>query len=291
MKRIASFLIFFSLLYPCQAQSEWDKLWAEIESAIKDGSFDDSKYNLGSIFGGGDISGFLNEFLGIGGRGAFAEGGVFASGGIFDITKGGFFQRMLGLSFGFDEIHNDATLNSNMTWAIIHSKRVIHPKITEKQEKIMSLQDSINRSVKRLYELEQLTADYLSTRQSDAVDIEILSDLISTGNDIRYYFNESSALCNQAPGLYYVKNRMDEIVLVRSLRIITKFGGFARIDGNNNLLNNEDRNVLITNLINDMRDMRATLAYTYRTLFSAVHSEAANDIDALYQQAEDLKKK
>jgi len=272
-------------LYPCKAQSEWEKMWEEIQNQIGDGSFDYSQYSLdglGGIFGG-DIN------IGLGGSKAFGKGGVFASGGIFDITSGGFLGGLFGNSFGFDEIHNDLTLNSNMTWAIAHSG-YIRKTITDKQKKIMSLQDSINMSVKRLYELEKLTEDYLSTKQSDAVDIETYNDLFNITEDIGFYYNESSKLCNKSSDLNYVKERMTVIVVTRSTRIITKLLGFARVDGKSNLLNNEDRNEIVTYLIENLRNMRGTLAYTYRALLAGSNAklvqsdEISDNIDEIYKK-------
>jgi len=276
MKRIITFLIFVSLLSPCRAQSEWDKMWEEIKNQIADGKFDDSGFNLGGF----DVKGWLDDFLGgiMGGSKEFGDGGVFGSGGIFDITNGGFLQNLFGNVFGFDEIHNDASLNNNVTWGILHSKYQIHPKITDRQKKIMAIQDTINLSVKRLWELEKLTQDYLNTKQSDAVDIEIYQDLVNTLEDVGTLYRVNNQLADKSSNLQYVKDRQNIIVVRRTLELIYKFPRFARTDGNNNLLNNDDRNEIVTYLIKDFRELRSILASTYKVLYVAANEQEFQNI-------------
>jgi hypothetical protein len=265
-------LAFAIVAFQGNAQSEWDKMWSDIQNSINSGSFDGSKFNLGNILDLGSLD--ISSILGQGGLGSLGDGGIFGSGGLFDITPGSMFGGMFGI--GFDELHNDASLNSNVTWGILHTGR-IHSKIKERQEKIMALQDSINLSVKRLYELEKLTVEYLNTTQSDAVEIESYHDLFNTAEDIAFFYSHSATLCDKASGLEYVKERMTLIVVTRSARMVGKVLNFARVDGNNHLLNNEDRNAIVTNLIDDMRELRGTLAYTYRSLLSGSNYQTLNE--------------
>jgi hypothetical protein len=293
MKKIYTILVclLFSVnVFTQDKTSEWNKMWEEIKKSLHDGSFDPNKYGLSGLL---DLGGSNNmgDFLGQGGLQSLENGGVFGPGGMFDITAGGFLQGLFGNSFGFDELHNDASLNSNVTWGIAHSKFVIHRKINERQEKIISLQDSINDKVKRLYELEKLTVDYLSTKQSDAVDIESYNDLVDITEDCGYYFSESKKLISKAGNLKYIEDRMTVIVITRTARIVTKLLTFARVDGNINLLNNEDRDEIVTYLIDNLREMRGTLAYTYRALLSGSNSDIYSDIPSLQNKIDNIYKK
>jgi len=272
MKKIVLFFVLFSLLSPCNAQSEWDKMWQDIIKSFSEGSFNTDSYKLGGL---GDLDGWINDFLGgiTGGGKEFKDGGVFASGGIFDITGGGILNTLFGDSFGFDEIHNDGSLNNNVTWGIVHSSRVIHPRIIERQKKIMSLQDSINLSVKRLYELEKLTVDYLSNKQSQAVEIENYLYLANMIDDIGTIYRVNNQLIDKNPNLEYVKERQNMVVVTKAARILPKMANFALIDGNQNLLNNEDRNAIINYVIDELRDLRNILSNTYRILLVASNDE------------------
>jgi hypothetical protein len=287
MRTIYTLLILFTFWFSGNAQSNWEKMWEEIQNGIKDGTFDDTKFNLGDLLNLGD---FDMGILGDGGSKAFGDGGIFGSGGLFDISPGGFLGGLFGDIFGFDEIHNDASLNSNVTWGILHTN-LIRDRITDKQNKIISMQDSINKSVKRLYELEKLTVDYLSTKQSDAVDIESFTDLLRTAEDIGFFYTQSSALCDKSPNLDYVKQRMTLIVVTRTWRIVDKMLNFARVDGTNHLLNNEDRDVIATNLINDMRELRGTLSYAYRALLSGSNYGKLHEQTGLYNTIDQMYKK
>jgi len=266
MKKIIIFFLFFSLLSPCQAQSAWDKMWEEIIKSFTDGDFDKDSYLLGGL----DLSGWMDNFLGgiTGGSKEFLDGGVFASGGMFDITGGGILNGLFGNVFGFDEIHNDASLNHNVTWGIVHSG-IIRNRINERQKKIMSLQDSINMSVKRLYELEKLTVNYLTTKQSRAVEIENYQDVVSIIDDIGTLYFANNYLINQHPGLGYVKTRQTLIIAERAAVLGGKIYNFARVDGTQNLLNNDDRNKIVTNMVDDLRDLRGILSHTFRVLMTA----------------------
>jgi hypothetical protein len=247
-------------------------MWKDILNSIGGGTFDDTAWGLGGMGGvNSDWQSFFQQYIGIGGSNDFKDGGIFSSGGIFDISPGSIIGGVFGL--GFDEIHNDASLNNNVTWGILHSRYVIRPRIRERQQRNMAIQDTINLSVKRLWELEKLTQDYLNTKQSDAVEIEVYQDIVNTLNDIGTLYQVNNQLADKSANLNYVKDRQNIIIVTRSARIVTKFMGFARVDGNGNLLNNDDRNEIITYLMKEFKDMRSILASTYKVLYVAANEE------------------
>jgi len=292
MKKLIIYLIFLFPFVPVVSQTtDWQKYIDDIINSFMkggEGGFKASDFSLTDLYdlglGGLDWGDFMNGIIGQGGSGSLGEGGIFGKGGMFDITPGSPLNKISGNSFGFDEIHNDASLNNNITWAIFHTG-IIHKNIAERQKKVIAIQDSINQKVKRLYELEKLTADYLSTKQSDAVDIEDKQDILDIAVDIANYYTLCNRLIESTTGLEYIKDRLRIILLDRSTRIATKLAQFARVDGKSNLLNNEDRDEIVTYVINNLRDMRGTCAYTYKALFTAAPNNI-NSIESLYRTSD-----
>jgi hypothetical protein len=261
-KLFLTLFIIFTCISSFAQETDWIKYLNGIKDAINAGSFDAGNFDLFSMYdlGGLGLDNLMNEIIGDRGAGAFGQGGIFNQGGI-----------NLGSLLGMDEIHNDASLNSNITWGILHTKYLIHPRINERQEKVIAIQDSINQRVKRLYELEKLTLDYLSTKQPDAVEIEDKMYMAFIAGEILGYLNMCNQLINSTTGLEYMKVRLNTIVLIRAERIATKLAAFALVDGNSNLLNNEDRNSIITDVIEMLRELRSTCAHTYKELVAAAH--------------------
>ena len=167
--------------------------------------------------------------------------------------------------FGMEEIHNDGSLNHNVTWAILFTMREMRPQIYNRQRTIMSQQDSINMRIKQLYELELLTVNYLSRKQSDAVDIERQSDLIKVGNDISFLYSNCIKLCDDG-GFSKSKVALQLKFYTHLATISKKVNDFAKKDGQKNMMNNQDRNEIIAYMYGSMKDMRGTLALALREL-------------------------
>jgi len=297
MRRLVLFIIIFSPFVQITSRTvDWQKYIDDIINSFmkgEEGGFKASDFSLKDLYdlglGGLNWGDYMNGIIGQGGSGSLGNGGIFGKGGMFDITSGSFLNNLFGNSFGYDEIHNDGSLNNNVTWAIFHTG-IIHKNIAERQKRVIAVQDSINQKVKRLYELEQLTADYLSTKQSDAVDIESKQDILYIAVEIANYYTLCNRLIENSTGLEYIKDRLRIILLDRSTRIATKLANFARIDGKSNLLNNEDRNEIVTYVISNLRDMRGTCAYTYKALLTAAPNNS-HSIESLYKASDAIMQK
>jgi len=229
-----------------------------VMSSISNGqNLGSSGTNLWDIFdlGGGGSSDWssLGIDFGLGGSGAFGKGGIF----------NGVFGGLLAGVMGFDEIHNDASMNSNITWAIVHTKN-IHQSIKEKQEKIMSKQDSINMRIYQLYLLEEKTREYLSTKQNDAVEIEEISYVLNIANDIKNNFIAIGNLKDKDPAIKAKYEKLTLTVFERSARMYLKIQNFARVDGNRNLLNNQNRNAIIIDTVQELRELRGISLMTLK---------------------------
>jgi hypothetical protein len=236
-------------------QSVLDGVMSSISNGQNPGA---SGTDLWSIFdlGGGSSSDWssLGIDFGLGGSGAFGEGGIF---------NGGVGGRVAGL-MGFDEIHNDGSMNSNVTWAIFHTTRSIHPSIRERQEKIMNKQDSINMRIYQLYLLEEKTRDYLSTKQNDAVEIEEITYVLNIANDIKNNFIAIGNLKDKDPAIKAKYDKLALTVFERSARMYLKIQNFARVDGNRNLLNNQNRNAIIIDTVQELRELRGISLMTLK---------------------------
>jgi hypothetical protein len=176
---------------------------------------------------------------------------------------------------GVEELHNDASLNNNVTWGILMTMRMMRPHIEERQRKIMTLQDSINMRVKRLYELELLTVQYMSKTQSDAVEIEKLSGFIKLTDDIIHYYSACFKLCDEG-GFQETKLTLTFKIVERFHQIYTKIALFAKKDGNKNLLHNQDRDELISFVYENLRQMRGVLVNSYRELLIGAKANLLN---------------
>jgi hypothetical protein len=155
--------------------------------------------------------------------------------------------------------------------------KIMRPQIEDRQRKIMSLQDSVNLKIKRLYELEKLTVDYLSKTQSDAVEIEQMQGFLKLTDDIKFFSNECFKLCDEG--------KFDDSKATISLKMYSRFAvmfqklnDFAKKDGNKNLLNNQDRDELIAFVFSNLREMRGILALSYRELSVASKYRYLSDI-------------
>ena len=242
-------------------------IWNTIKESIADGSFNPSDWNIDGLEGIG-VSGFDLSAI---------PGGTNKLNDLFGGLFGGIFGGGLMSALGFEEIHNDATLNSNITWAILFTMRVMRPHIVERQLTIMSQQDSINMRIKQLYELELLTVKYLSKTQDDAVNIEREKDINKMKNDIAYLYPQCLSLCD-AGGFTPSKVALTLKFATHFTKIQTKINDFAKADGNKNLLNNQDRNEIITYMYDVMYDMRGTLSLAYRELQTAARWKEFEDI-------------
>jgi hypothetical protein len=235
-------------------QSVLDGVMSSISSGQNPGSSGTSLWDMFDLEGGGPSDWSSPGIdIGLGGSGAFSEGGIF---------NGGFGGLLSGL-MGFDEIHNDASMNSNITWAIIHTKN-IHESIRERQEKIMSKQDSINNRIYQLYLLEEKTRDYLSTKQNDAVEIEEITYVLNIANDIKNNFIAIGNLKDKDPAIKAKYDKLTVTVFERSARMYLKIQNFARVDGNRNLLNNQNRNAIIIDTVQELRELRGISLMTLK---------------------------
>jgi len=133
-------------------------LWETIKQSISDGTFSEDAWKLDGL---GGFSGKIEDF-----DWSQLPGGMekiknldLGEGGLLSDMFGGLFGDQLMSALGIEELHNDASLDSNILWGIAMVMKA-YPGIKENQKKIMSQQDSINMSIKRLYELELLTLKY-----------------------------------------------------------------------------------------------------------------------------------
>jgi len=272
MRKLAVFTAsaLFSLSVFAQDLPDFNNLWDMIKKQITNGTFNAGDYNLSGL-GGLTSGGFdMSQLPGGLGKLDFGEGGILgdAFGGLF----GGLFGNDLMQAMGVDELHNDASLNNNVTWGILMTMKMMRPDIEKRQRKIMSLQDSINMRVKRLYELELLTVNYMSKTQSDAVEIEELKSFIKLTSDITHYYSECFKLCNEG-GFSETKIALTFKVVERFSQIYIKVGEFAKKDGNKNLLHNQDRDELIAFVYSKLREMRGILAGAYRELHIGAYAK------------------
>ncbi|MDR2774266.1 MAG: hypothetical protein LBC19_05905 [Tannerella sp.] len=249
------------------AQVDLKNSWDEAMKAAQNTTFSSGNYDL---FGMG-LGGLVNDF-----DFSLLPGGMkaldFGEGGLLSNLFGGIFGAELMDAMGMEELHNDASLNNNVTWGIVMTTKLMSPHIHERQRKIMSLQDSINLKVKQLYELELLTVKYMSQKQSDAVDIEDEENFVKLAEDIAYFYGACSNLCDAGgAGLDGTKTALAVQLLTRSTRIALKVYDFAKKDGTKNLLHNQDRDELITYVYENLREMRGIVANACRELNAGVH--------------------
>ncbi|MDR1370506.1 MAG: hypothetical protein LBJ72_10365 [Dysgonamonadaceae bacterium] len=253
------------------AQTNLNSAWDEVKQKINDGTMNTGDYDL---FGLG-LGGLVNDFdlNGITGGGMkvldFGKGGFM--GDLFGGLFGGLFGKDLMGAMGIEELHNDASLNSNLTWGIVMTTKLLSPQINKREREIMTRQDTINMRIEQLYKLELLTVRYMSKKQSDAVDIEDEANFMKLAQDITYYYKECTALCDRGTGLDKTKQALQVKLLTRSTRIALKIFDFAKKDGNKNLLHNQDRDELITFVYDTLREMRGVFANAYRELSVAAH--------------------
>ncbi|MDR1558469.1 MAG: hypothetical protein LBS84_02000 [Clostridiales bacterium] len=132
----------------------------------------------------------------------------------------------------------------------------------------MMQQDSINMRIKQLYELELLTVKYLSKTQRDAVNIERDKDITKLKEDIAYLYPQCMSLCD-AGGFTPSMIALTLKFATHLTKIQTKINDFAKVDGNKNLLNNQDRDEIIAYMYEVMHEMRGTLSLAYRELLTA----------------------
>jgi hypothetical protein len=238
-------------------------IWEQIKQSISDGSFNPENWDLERLVSGSSFD--MSQLPGGRNKLNFDEGGFM--GDIFGGLFGGLFGDGLMSAMGIDELHNDASLNNNITWGIVFTMKM-HPQIAKKQRAIMTQQDSINIRIKQLYELELLTAKYLSKTQNDAVDIEQERHLNKIKDDIAYLYPKCMSLCDD--GDFTPSKIALTLKFATHLSTIRKkVNEFAKYDGNKNLLNNQDRDEIITFMYESMHEMRGTLSLAYRELFAA----------------------
>jgi hypothetical protein len=243
MRKLLTVLAVTACSLHCFAQVDLSSLWDEIKTSISNGTFDSGSYDLFGVGLGGLVNDFdMSVLSGGSDKLDFEQGGFLGS--LFGDLSGGIFGDDLMSAMGIEEIHNDASLNSNLIWGIVMTKKLTSPEIEKRQRKIMFLQDSINLRVRQLYELELLTVKYMSKKQSDAVDIEEEQSFIKLAQDIEYYFDQCKNLCDES-GFSKTKVALTEQVLNRSLKIALKVYDFAKKDGDKNLLHNQDRDEMI----------------------------------------------
>jgi hypothetical protein len=243
-------------------------LWDQVKESLLDGSFNPEDWGGLDGLGGIDVNDFDMSQLpgGIGNvNDLFDVGGLF--GDTFGALFGGIFGSELMSAIGIEELHNDASLNNNVTWGILFTTKIMHPEIKKKQRTIMSQQDSINMRIKQLYELELLTVKYLSKTQGTAVNIERDKDIAKLKEDIAYLYPQCMSLCD-AGGFTPSKVALSVKFFNHLTKIQTKINDFAKYDGNKNLLNNQDRNEIITYMYDTMHEMRGTLSLVYRELLT-----------------------
>jgi predicted phage tail protein len=166
----------------------------------------------------------------------------------------------------FSQYVTDPFLESNLAQLYGFTKITYHPNIVENQKNIMSWQDSINMDINKLARLEQKTVDYLSKKQNDAVDIEEYSYVLKIIEDILYFKSKAQQSAGDDSELIKVVNRMDAKIAIRATKIGLRINEFAKQDGNKNLLHNEDRDDLIVNIKEMLKEMRAIASMTCREI-------------------------
>jgi hypothetical protein len=244
-------------------------LLEQIKESLSDGSFNPDNWSGLDGSGGINVGDFDMSQL-PGGfdkvNDLFGEGGLFGDmfGGLFGDIFGGELMSIMGI----DELHNDASLNNNVTWGILFTTKIMRPHIKDRQRTIMSQQDSINMRIKQLYELELLTVKYLSKTQGDAVNIERDKDITKLKNDIAYLYPQCMSFCD-AGDFTPSKVALTLKFATHLTKMQTKINDFAKYDGNKNLLNNQDRDEIITYMYDTMHEMRGTLSLAYRELLTA----------------------
>ncbi|MDR2126809.1 MAG: hypothetical protein LBP63_08275 [Prevotellaceae bacterium] len=239
-------------------------LWEQIKVSLSDGSFNPDNWGGLDGLGGINVGDFDMSQL----PGGFDKvNELFDAGGIFGDMFGDIFGGELMSAMGIEELHNDASLNSNIIWGILFTMKIMHPHIKERQRTIMSQQDSINMRIKQLYELELLTVKYLSKTQGDAVNIERDKDIAKLKDDIAYLYPQCMSLCD-AGGFTPSKVALTLKFATHLTKMQTKINDFAKYDGNKNLLNNQDRDEIITYMYDTMHEMRGTLSLAYRELLA-----------------------
>lgn len=182
------------------------------------------------------------------------------------------------------QVRNDAfTTSVFASW--IGTTFYVKPKIIKNEKQMIILQDSINEWLLDIKKIEQRNVDYLSEKQSHAVDIEDLEYITRILNDITNYQVKSAELVKDNPALTKVAQDMERQLILRGASIIKEIAGLAKKDGTLNMLNNKERNNIIINVFEELRTMRLVASDLYRQLEIADKSRYLNtDISTLYQK-------
>lgn len=163
--------------------------------------------------------------------------------------------------------------------------KIVQPKIIKNEKQMIILQDSINEWLLDIKKIEQRNVDYLSEKQSHAVDIEDLEYITRILNDITNYQTKSAELVKDNPALTKVAQDMERQLILRGASIIKEIAGLAKKDGTLNMLNNKERNNIIINVFEELRTMRLVASDLYRQLEIADKSRYLNtDISTLYEK-------
>ena len=182
-----------------------------------------------------------------------------------NLRLGGGLEGIGGLleGFGIESIHNDAAMNMNVTSGIFFASTEMRPQITKRQKKIMARQDTLNSRIQELTRLEQKTLNYWSDKQEDAVDIEDVQYFSKITEDCSFFFNKCKEVAEKDKSFDVIIQQLNLKVILSAANIAQRVSRFIKIDGNKNLLDNQDRDKLISEVIIILRELRGLIAMTY----------------------------
>lgn len=144
--------------------------------------------------------------------------------------------------------------------------KIVQPKIIKNEKQMIILQDSINDWLLDIKKIEQHNVDYLSEKQSYAVDIEDLEYIIRILSDITDYQIKAARLVKNNPALTKAAQDVERQLILRGANLIKEIAGLAKKDGNLNMLNNKERNNIIIHVFEELRTMRLVASDLCRQL-------------------------